>query len=460
MNHITKKSDGLVYKITEIIICITLMNLGFYLSFLLKFNMNPPRVNLDSFIHLIPYISIAVFIIFSLYDFFSMLKKPLIENITTIFISVMAVDFITLGIAFLAREFSFPRSIFLTAFIFQIILLSTFKMIALRVSRHFYKKKEILVIGGEQEVEEIARKIIFSKRNLDYVTCISDTSQLKLYEMIDGADKVYVGSIVGDKVKAEIISYCIGKGKATYMIPELLEIILADSKIEQLDDIPICKIESFHLSVEKAFVKRIFDIFASLCALIIFALPMLIVAVAIKLHDKGPVLLAQERITIDNKKFDLYKFRTMIIDAEKHTGPVLAQEDDPRVTPLGKALRMIRLDEFPQFFNVLKGDMSMVGPRPEREHFIDQVAADIPEFAHRTICKAGITGLAQIRGKYTTLAGDKLSLDLLYIKNHSLLGDVIIILKTIKTVFIKERSDGFRVEQSLKNHRVEKQFHE
>lgn len=148
-------------------------------------------------------------------------------------------------------------------------------------------------------------------------------------------------------------------------------------------------------------------------------------------------------------KFKLYKFRTMIVNAEKKTGPVLAYDRDPRITPLGRFLRASRLDELPQLFNVLKGDMSIVGPRPERQHFINEFTKDIPHFKYRIMVKAGVTGLAQVLGKYTTSPEDKARFDLLYIRNYSLWLDLKIMLRTLKVVFLKDKSSGVKEEKSL-----------
>jgi len=167
----------------------------------------------------------------------------------------------------------------------------------------------------------------------------------------------------------------------------------------------------------------------------------------IKLDDKGPVFYKQERITENNKIFKLYKFRTMKVDAEEETGPTLALKDDPRITRVGKILRSTRLDELPQLVNVLKGEMSIVGPRPERPHFAEKFSEEIEDFKYRVLVKAGITGLAQVLGKYTTSPENKAKFDLLYIKNYSLLLDIRIMLNTIKVFFEKESSMGVQEDE-------------
>ncbi|SHF52147.1 Sugar transferase involved in LPS biosynthesis (colanic, teichoic acid) [Caldanaerobius fijiensis DSM 17918] len=176
---------------------------------------------------------------------------------------------------------------------------------------------------------------------------------------------------------------------------------------------------------------------------------MLIIALLIKLTSPGPIIYKQVRITEKNREFNIYKFRTMYKDAEKLTGPVLATDDDPRITKVGKILRAARLDELPQLFNVLKGEMSFVGPRPERPFFVAQFEKQHPTYTYRHNVKAGITGLAQVLGKYTTDFDDKLRFDLMYITNYSIWLDIKIILLTIKTAFMKEASSGVKDDMTL-----------
>jgi lipopolysaccharide/colanic/teichoic acid biosynthesis glycosyltransferase len=158
--------------------------------------------------------------------------------------------------------------------------------------------------------------------------------------------------------------------------------------------------------------------------------------------DGGPVLYVQERLTKGRKTFKIYKFRTMVPNAEKLSGPVFAGEKDPRITKIGKFMRTVRLDEIPQLINILTGDMSIVGPRPERPFFAKQFEKDIPEYRYRLKVKAGLTGLAQVEGKYNTTVEDKLRYDLIYINNYSLLRDILIMLQTIKILFMKSSTEG------------------
>ena len=198
--------------------------------------------------------------------------------------------------------------------------------------------------------------------------------------------------------------------------------------IEKVDDIVFEKKPVYDTT------KRLFDIFASLVAIIILAIPMIIVAIAVKMDSSGPVVYAQERLTKDGRKFILYKFRTMCENAEKN-GAQWAEVDDCRITRLGSFLRKTRMDETLQFFNVLKGDMSIIGPRPEREIFHKDLCEKIEKWNDRLYVRQGITGLAQVTGGYDLMPQDKLVHDLEYIKNRSVWLDIKIMWKTVAIVF-------------------------
>ena len=194
--------------------------------------------------------------------------------------------------------------------------------------------------------------------------------------------------------------------------------------------------------MEQRVMKRTMDIVFSLVGLIITSPIMLACALAVKLCDRGPVFYKQRRITENGKPFDVIKFRTMIVDAEKESGMIWAKKDDDRITPVGKVLRKIRMDELPQLLNILKGDMSIVGPRPEREELIEEFVKTYPEFKYRLKVKAGLTGLAQIMGKYNTTPIDKLTMDLEYIENYSIWLDLKLIFQTAKVFFKSDSTEG------------------
>ena len=202
------------------------------------------------------------------------------------------------------------------------------------------------------------------------------------------------------------------------------------------------------MSIEQAFAKRTMDIVIAGIACVIASPFMLVTALAVKLQDGGPALYKQKRLTIDGEEFYVYKFRSMRMDAEKDGVARLASAGDSRITPVGAFIRKVRLDELPQLFNILKGDMSIVGPRPERPEIAAQYEAEMPEFQYRLRVKAGLTGYAQIFGKYNTTPYDKLKLDLHYIQNYSVMLDVKLMIQTVKILFMKESTEGVAAGQT------------
>ena len=238
----------------------------------------------------------------------------------------------------------------------------------------------------------------------------------------------------------------------TYVAPKLTDIMLRGGKNITLFDTPLLLVKGTGLTPAQRVAKRCMDVLLCAIAMIPAAPVMALVAIAIKLEDGGPVFFKQKRMTRFGREFEILKFRSMIVDAEKYAGAVLATDDDPRITKVGKVIRATRLDELPQLLNILKGDMSVVGPRPERKVIADEYCKAIPEFAYRLKVRGGLTGYAQIYGKYNTSAYDKLRLDLMYIENYSLMLDIKLIILTLRIIFSKESTEG--IDKAAENERL------
>lgn len=261
-------------------------------------------------------------------------------------------------------------------------------------------------------------------------------------------DAVLINDIPSE-YKDKILKICFDQGKRVYFTPKLSDIIVRSSSELNLFDTPIYYSRNLQMSPFDLVVKRFFDIVFSLIGIILTSPIMAVVAIMIKSYDGGPVLYSQNRCTTNGRIFRIYKFRSMIVNAEgKKGGARLATENDPRITPIGKFIRATRIDEIPQFFNILKGDMSIVGPRPERPEIVMQYEKEIPEFSFRMHVKAGLTGYAQVYGKYNTTNLDKLKLDMIYVMKASLLLDFKLILQTIKVIFQKESTEGLEQGQT------------
>ncbi|HCT63780.1 MAG TPA: exopolysaccharide biosynthesis polyprenyl glycosylphosphotransferase [Lachnospiraceae bacterium] len=243
-------------------------------------------------------------------------------------------------------------------------------------------------------------------------------------------------------LQKEIMKYCFDNTMPIFVIPDTAEIILRSANAISLLDMPVLQCSKGELSVMDEVIKRLFDIVTATIGIIVLSPIMLLVAILIKVYDGGPATYKQERLTINGKKFMVYKFRSMVECAEDDGVARLAKQGDSRITPIGSYIRKLRIDELPQLFNVVKGDMSIVGPRPERPEIAAQYEKTIPEFKYRLKFKAGLTGYAQVLGRYNTTPYDKLMWDLMYIEGYSFLLDLRLIMMTIKILFIPESTQG------------------
>lgn len=257
-------------------------------------------------------------------------------------------------------------------------------------------------------------------------------------------DAVIINDVPAE-IRNDILKYCYEREIRTYMVPKISDIIGRGAEEIKLFDTPLLLVKGVGLSISERVAKRSFDIVLCMIALTISLPIMLIVAIAIKLEDGGPVFYKQKRITQGGKEFDILKFRSMIVDAEKngYSLQLRASNHDPRITKVGNWIRACRIDELPQIINILKGDMSIVGPRPERVENVEAYTNEIPEFVYRTKVKGGLTGYAQIYGKYNTDPYDKIRMDLMYIENYSLLLDIKLIIMTLQILFRSESTEGF-----------------
>jgi len=306
-----------------------------------------------------------------------------------------------------------------------------------------YRAKHIIAIyGKDRQSREIIRKMQHIKERYSIDKGITiDHSIIEIKAEIDKFEAVLICDFE-KSLKDELLRYCYATRKRIYLLPSTNDIITNSSYQSQIFDTPVLICRNRGLSMEQRIIKRFMDIVLSSIAILLTCDIMLIIAIAIKLYDKGPILFKQNRVTINGKIFNVYKFRSMIVDADKD-GARKATTSDDRITPVGKIIRPLRMDELPQFFNVLFGSMSIVGPRPERTEHVHQYTQKFPEFDLRHRVKGGITGYAQIYGKYNTSPIDKLNMDLIYIENYSVLNDIKLMVMTIKILFVKESSEGF-----------------
>lgn len=306
---------------------------------------------------------------------------------------------------------------------------------------HIYHARKLLVIYGERDPGDLIHKMHSRKDKYQISAKVHvNMGEKEIHRLMADYDGVIIWDLSAD-VRNRYLKYCFAHSIRCYLSPKISDVILMGSDRIHLFDTPLLVAKNMGLSVEQRAAKRVLDIVVSLIGIIIASPFMLVIAVLVKAYDRGPVFYFQDRLTIDGKEFKICKFRSMCVDSEKH-GARLASKHDARITPVGKVLRKLHLDELPQLFNVLVGDMSLVGPRPERGSIMREYQKELPEFAYRLKVKAGLTGYAQVYGKYNTTPYDKLKLDLFYIENYSFFLDVKLLFMTVKIFFKKETSEG------------------
>ena len=358
-------------------------------------------------------------------------------------ITTLLVDAIMYAIMSLVARKMVAVAPVLILFLVQMGIILIWAYLAAIVYRKLYPPYHLVIVYCYHSATSLVQKM--SARDDRFIICEAVNID-QGYDYIKERIMAYDGAIICDipgSLRNDILKYCYDNGKRTYVTPKVSDIIIRSGENLHVFDTPLLLCRNTGLTFEQKVLKRIVDILLSLIALIITSPFMLITAILIKAYDRGPVFYKQARVTKDGKVFDIIKFRSMIPNAEADGKAHPAVSDDDRITPIGKVIRAIRFDEMPQIFNILKGDMSIVGPRPERTEHVEKYTKEFPEFAYRLKVKAGLTGYAQVYGKYNTTSYDKLKLDLFYIENYSLRTDIRLIFMTIKVLFMKESTEGF-----------------
>lgn len=363
-------------------------------------------------------------------------------------LSVILVNMITyLQVALLAKRF-LNIVPFFAMFIFQVIAICLWTLIANKLFQKLFPPRQILLIYGNRPSLALMDKMNCRKDRYQIQQVVHiDAGLERIMEMTTDYDAVVICD-VPSPIRNQILKYCYGIGIRVYMTPKISDILVRSAEDVNLFDTPLIMARNGRMSIEQAFAKRTIDIVLAGVTCVIVSPLMMVVALAVMLQDGGPALYKQKRLTINGREFYVYKFRSMWTDAEKDGIARLASTQDSRITPIGTFIRKVRLDELPQLFNILKGDMSIVGPRPERPEIAAIYEKEMPEFKYRLRVKAGLTGYAQIFGKYNTTPYDKLKLDMHYIQNYSIMLDVKLMIQTVKILFMKESTEGVAAGQT------------
>lgn len=444
---VIEKPDKRLFIILLILGDIVALNLGFLIAFSLKFGSQIPVINFKPYAETWPFISLYSILILAVLGLYNtsgktrkttLLYKSLLGNIV--------ISFTTMAFMYLTRGFSFPWSISLGAIWIQASLVSMWHFCIEGIFYALLKVKNVTLVAASGQIDRVASKFLATTLSKYKITQIYDEETIKGLEdlgpIFSDIDGLCIDVSVSDKTRNILMKRALSEDKELYLVPSFSDIILQNADYNRIEDLPFLYIKSLALSPGAIAAKRAFDIVASLAGLII-CLPFFpLIALMIWVSSPGPIFYVQERVGQGGRPFKLIKFRTMINDAESRTGPVISVEEDPRVTPIGKHLRAMRIDELPQLFNILKGDMSLVGPRPERAVFVEKFLEEIPEYQYRFKVKPGLTGLAQVEGGYSTDVREKLLYDLLYIRNHSFLLDIQIIVNTFGVLLSPEKAKG------------------
>lgn len=422
-----------------------------YFRFFIFTDVMPADVyqNLTHYSLLLVVIQIVTLYFFGLYDMGEHARiRSYIKNLV---FSVIICCLILITIYYFLAEFDFPRSIFFVFGVINLLMLLLFRYFVIKVFSISLEPRIVAILGTNKTAKDILRHLVKDKKTFHIKGFVSrEPAEEKSFmdfpilgnagELPDIIRKHRIDEVVVAQTNSwldDIVHHMSTSDQKTRItiVPSAYEILIGKLKQVKIHDIPLIEIYKDPVPSSLVFVKRLFDLCLSLVSIIVLFPLFLLIGALVKLTSSGPVFYKQERYGWDRELFTIYKFRTMVDNAEKNTGPVLAQENDARITGFGWIIRRLRLDELPQLFNILKGDMSFVGPRPERPFFVHLFEKNIKSYNARFRVKPGLTGLAQINGEYYTDPEIKLKYDLAYIYNQNIFLDILILTETAKMIF-------------------------
>jgi len=443
---------------------VLLVNAATVLSFLIRFLGRLPA-NFGAYVTLWPWLSLVFVILLQVYSLYNIRRKKWPEIVVSLILVVLWLNVATMALSFLLRSFNFPRSVFVIGAVVQLGFMLGWRRLVWQHQRRVFRVRRLLVAGPVCEARALANKLIEAgDLPFDEVGLVVDREEaaelfcctveprppartVGAYEQFALAvdmvqpEEVYICAGVPGEEKVSFVNYLVACDCPVFIVPDVYDIFISRGRLDQVDDTPVFALNSpLTIPEEWRWLKRTIDLLFSAVLLILLSPLLFLIGLAIRLDSPGPVIYRQKRLTERGREFFVYKFRTMVDGAENTCGPVLASRNDPRLTRLGGFLRRTRLDEWPQLYNVLKGEMSLVGPRAERPFFVRRFLRETPEYAYRLQVKSGITGLAQVSGRYSTGHEDKLKYDLLYVRSYSPLKDLVILLQTVKVIFMRDKA--------------------
>ncbi|WP_028273539.1 sugar transferase [Atopococcus tabaci] len=446
----TKEGFDKTKKILIGIVEIFIYHISILLSFYMRYGQEIPSFNYVAYENAFIYIITAFVVLNVLFGVYVLYNKSIMDILILTVIIQVVLSIMIMAMTFFGRWFTFPRSIIAISFVVSSFALFLWRIAVFKLYERIAGTKRVMVVGKEENLAESIYNFENAKNKRHKVTCaVTGNYYTHIKNNLSDVDIVYLTSDMDYAERIKIYELIVRNNKKIFVDTSFEHLLMVNPNIMNIEDESVIELSNFRISPEFDVIKRSIDIIVSLAMIVLTSPLMLIAAVLVKATSAGPVIYKQVRVTKDQKEFNIYKFRTMSATAEKESGPVLASANDMRVTFVGKYLRSLRIDELPQLFNVLNGTMSLVGPRPERPFFVEQFKKENPYYDLRHNVRAGITGYAQVYGKYTTNFNRKLNFDLVYIKKYSLLLDVKILLQTIKVLFDKVSSQGVEEEELL-----------
>lgn len=399
------------------------------------------------------YMNLAVFelsmvFFFFMLDLYASKEGSRESTIISVMISSLASIVILAVVSSLFLSVKYSVVFYLILLLCTAVLTGVWRMTFSFVLVRFREKEKILILESSDVPSRLARKIKYSCNNISeaWYYIVDEDKDGEADNVIENVlpeyDRIFISKNLSENFSDRVFEECLIMGKTVNLLATPGNVSIIGGRIHQFSDTPVIEHGSIYLKKYQRFLKRAFDIVFSMCALILSSPVFLILPVVIRLDSKGPAFYTQERYTINKKVFRIYKFRTMYTDAEKNGAQFSSGDNDSRITRAGKIIRKLRLDELPQLINILNGTMSVVGPRPERPIFADEFCEKVKHYKLRYTMKAGLTGYAQVYGKYNTRVSDKILLDMIYAIKYSFWLDIKLVILTVRTMFIKESTEG------------------
>nr|WP_022909058.1 sugar transferase [Aestuariimicrobium kwangyangense] len=423
-----------------------------FFSAVLRFGLrNPvPARNLDAITSTFSFALVAFVVVSAFSGIYVLYNKTPLDLVIITLINQIIVSGLIGVTTFFGNFFAFPRGVIVINLVLGFVVLSIWRVLVYAIYRKVRGNKRVMVLTIPDHASRAVRNLTSNRASRHRLTHVVDGNYVEhLQRHLDEYDSVHVSDLIDAGTRGAIVDYLLGQRKEVFFTADFNRLLMINPNIMSIEDESIVLVTPFKIPAEYELLKRAGDFLVALVGVVLTSPILVVTALLVKATSPGPVFYRQVRITKNNRRFDILKFRSMTADAEKQSGPVLATGNDARVTGIGKYLRSMRIDELPQLINVLKGDMSLVGPRPERPFFVEQFTELNRHYPLRHNVRAGVTGYAQVYGKYASDFESKLNFDLLYIKRYSPVLDLKIMLQTVKILFDKVSSAGADEEQAV-----------